>query len=563
MDNGTTKAVYNALYRQSFDFHSVCDILKHDILVDTTLRKENIEEIALEILSYKEKNFLFTGNTEKSEQIADVISAYVKGNRYNGKAWEPIFYKFNDFCEDNKYIFSDSQWNALFGLIHQVIMSSLSDVQLFSYIEQTFPLWSGLKRLLLQKRRGTNLKQWEYALRECNLTERKSLNIGINLVSLQEDLKKVQSYKNLKDYYAKLLITAIGQKTFPGWRIDNTIDSWFCNGNILNTPKQHNTEKEVLYKLGYSFNMSLEEFDRLTVRCEKAVYDAFSIEDNIYRFGIKYSIKYNRITDIIAKSQADPHRFQYPPAEYNQAKMKQKINNFFDKHSYSDDLIEKYLDFLNRNGVCKNNTELLIALRADNAQKYIGELYNKFDLNNIRYYYEDFDVSKPDVPDIPDIADLLHEKYGNNAENYYCYFTDYIHQITEAQEKNNNIKNKILLLMCDGINVDKKDIASGAFSNARLNHIKECSDDLLNYPIRRSEILRLAYLDTLLEWLNYNIKSNDIIARFESTANRMLTECEFLPLHITLKLDFIMYLALSERKRCKTNIFQVFIPRQV
>lgn len=559
MDNDTTKAVYNALHRQSFDFHSLRDILKYNIFINTTPSNEKIRDIALEILSYKEKNFLFNRNKDQSEQIAEVITAYVKGDRYNGKVWEPIFNNFNTFCECKHYTFSDSQWNALFGLIHQVIMSSLTEVQMFSYIEQTFPLWSGLKRILLQKRRDTDLKQWEYALEKCDITDKKLINIGCDMESFREELNAVQSYKNLRDHYAKLLIIAICQKEFPEWRIDNTINAWFSNGNILKAPKQHDIEKSVLYKLGYSFNLSLEDFDRLTVRCEKAIYDAFSIEDNLYRFGMKYSVKYSKITDIIAKARNDSQRFKCPPSEYNQAVMKQKISDFFNNNIYSDSLIERYLDFLDRNGVCRNSIELLNTLRAENACRYVCELHNKFKLDNIKYYYEDFDVSKRNVSYIPDVADLLQEKYGDNAENYYFYFVDYIRKIAEMTDYTSSI-NEILMLICDGMNVNAKDIASGAFSKARLNHIKECSD-LLTRPIRRSEIMRIAYLDTLLAYFNYDIDDDNIIARFESTANRMLLECEFLPLHITLKLDFIMYLALSERKRCKTNVFQFFIPR--
>lgn len=563
-DNGTTKAVYNALYRKSLDYQSIRDILKHDILADTTLNNRKIDEIAIEISGYKSKNFLF--NNKDQSDIASVISAYVKGNRYNGKLWEPIFNNFNKFCE-GKYIFSDGQWNALFGLIHQVIMSSLTDIQMFSYIEQTFPLWSGLKRILLQKRRGTDLKQWEYALKKCNITDKKLDNIGSDMKSFPAELNAVQSYKYLKDHYAKLLITAICQTEFPDWRIDNTISQpskhkgWFPNG-ILRSPMQHDVEKIVLYKIGYSFNLSLRDFEKLTTSCEKAVYDAFSIEDNLYRFGMQYSIKYSEISGIIAKAKTNPKRFRSQPIEYNQVAMKKKINKFFEENDYSDNLVEKYLDFLDTNGVCRKSAELLATMRAKNAHKYLCGLHNKFDLENIKYYYEDFDVSNPNVPDIPDVADLLKEKYDNDCENYYCYFEDYIRKISETKDYRESTKNKVLMLMCDGINVDAKDIASGAFKQARLKNIMECSDDLLRYPIRRSEILRLAYLDTLLSYFNYDIKDDsDIIARFEDIANRMLSECEFLPLHITLKLDFIMYLALSEEKRCKTNVFQVFIPR--
>lgn len=554
----TTKAVYNALYRQPFDEQSICDTLKYNIFTYTSLNDEDITKIAKQILKYKEENFLFNSRHKDTEKIESIISAYVKGNRYNGKIWEPIFNNFNEFCK-NKYTFSDNQWNALYGLIHQVIMSSLTDVQMFNYIEQTFPLWSGLKRILLQKRRGTNLKQWEYALSKSTSTQLNTF--AFDYESLNEELKAVKNYKYMNDISAKLLITVMCKNTFPDWRIENTINGWFSN--IIKAPTQHNVEKETLYKIAYAFNLSIQDFETLTACCEKAVYDTFSIEDNLYRFGMQYSVKYDNMTAVIEKAKSDNKRFGTKLTNYNQDEMNKKINNFFNTNEFSDNLIEKYLDFLNNNGVYKESAKMLASLRAENAHKYLCRLYEKFNLDNIQDYYKQFDVSNPNVSTILNEADLLEERYKEEAEKYCSYLENYIYKVVNIKKCTDSTKNDVLRLICDGLEVDVKDIASGAFSNARLNHISEKSDNLLRYPIRRSEILRLAYLNTLLSYFNYEIRNDsDIIPFFEKIANRMLSECCFLPLHLTLKLDFLMYLALSEKKRCKTNVFQTFIPRK-
>lgn len=563
----TTKAVFYAINSELADSDSIFRILKYDILADSSLTNSDFQNLANKIGSYSNKEFLFNGKDSDSEEekIRTVIADYVKGDRYNKaeKKKEPIFNDFNQFCE-RKYIFSESQWRALHGLIHQIIMSSLSVVQLFSYIEQTFPLWSGLKRILLQERRNTGIRQWEYALKYCNITEKKLNNIGYDAESFRSELEAVQNYKEMKNVSAQLLIKAIVNKAFPNWRFDNIISQpqpsaqkgWFPNG-ILKPPEQHNVEKVVLYKLGYAFSLSLDAFDELTSSCEKSVYDAFSPYDALHRFGLHYGMKYTDITAVIEKSKADPENFKVPPADYNQSEMKRKVSDFFKENSFSDKLIEKYIAFLNSNGVYRKSAELLSNVRAENAQKYLCEIYRKFNFYNIKEYYKKFNISPPDV------ADLLKEKYNDDTEDYYSSnIEDYIYKIIEKKKCTN--KNNILIMMCDGLNFKKTDIASGAFTNARLNDIKNKSDSLkkARYKINRSEIMRLAYLDTLIEYFNKNVSDDDIPEQFEKTAGRMLSECMFLPLHITLKLDFLMYLALSEKNRCKTNIFQTFIPRR-
>lgn len=561
----TTKAVYYAVNSEFANFDLIFKILRYNILNGSSLTNRDIEKIAEKIFKYRDSDFLFKGKDSDSEEekIKNAIADYVKGDRYNKaeKKKESIFSDFKQFCK-GKYIFSERQWRDLHGLIHQVIMSSLSVVQLFSYIEQTFPLWSGLKRILLQKRRNTSIRQWEYALKYCDITETKLNNIGYDAESFRSELEAVQNYKNIKNVSAKLLITAIVNKTFPKWRFENIVSQpsvrkgWFPDG-MLRPPRQHSVEKNVLYKLGYAFSLSLDEFDKLTSSCEKSVYDAFSPYDALYRFGLNYGMNYDDITAVIEKCKDDPGNFSVPPANYNQSEMKRKVSDFFKENSFSYNLIEKYIAFLNGNGVYRKSAELLADVRAENAQKYLCEIYRKFNFDNIKEYYKRFNISPPDV------ADLLKEKYNNDTEDYYSdYIENYIYKITETEKCTN--PNNILTMICDGLNFQQTDVASGAFTNARLNDIRKKSDSLkkARYQIRRSEIMRLAYLDTLIEYFNKNVSDDDIIRQFEETAGRMLLECRFLPLHITLKLDFLIYLALSEENRCKTNIFQTFIPRK-
>lgn len=146
--DGTEKAVNFALnFEPTLPY--IRDEIKKNNLLGSRITDRGVEKVANEILSYTEK-YQF-GEAE--------IINYVKGESIKKNDSLPIFSDFKIFLKKNGIYVSGSQSKGLHDLIHQCLMYSLTPVQIFLYIEKSFPMFSNIKDMLLQRRNGSDQLQ--------------------------------------------------------------------------------------------------------------------------------------------------------------------------------------------------------------------------------------------------------------------------------------------------------------------------------------------------------------------------------------------------------------------
>lgn len=513
--------------------------------MDDNLFKENLKEIFPDLSDIKlnmlsVKIITNISNKLNKEMAQDFIERLVKGeidkiDRVKGGI------TISEYVSAENIEMTNIQQKKMYHLIHQYIMSKFSLAELYTYIENTFPLWSALKRLLLEKRRGTNKLQWEY------------IETKYHKKGYSDIFSNVSNYKMLYNYDAANAISTLTDHETIDNQFMNTIRGWFRDKDLRNTPMHHEVSSEVLYRLAYAFNITTDEFDKLCTGSVNGVWNPYDFSENLYRFGLNFRLPYKYIANK-AEENKDITKTDMPL--YSPDETITQIERFFDEHEEfesSEELTDEYISFLSRIGaIC---TEKAIQnVRTENSRIYANELLNKTNISNIKRYYESRYIS---------VEDIIEERYSDYtiSMNQQIFINNTREKIEDIKEKYSDTekllkaKSKILSCICDGSKPKKKGIGADAFGKTSVLDIMNGKTE-----IRRNDILRLGYLSTLIDYINENITEDELIQTFESTTDRMLNQCRFHKLHITLPVDALMYLSLSSSDRCIPEVFQTFIP---
>lgn len=502
----------------------------------------------------------------KNSQFVD---SYVKGEFKKGKLNSFI----DEYVKDNKYILSDEQYSQLYGIVHEHLMSALSIVKIFRYIKYTFPLYSKLKGLLLQERTPGE-KQWEYAVRVCG-----------DYKENENEYKKANGYyKNISNTIAADTIAAIvDHEIGDGCQFKNTISQphakkgWFPNG-FGAPPGQHDAKKETLFILAYTFGLSLEEFDELCVGSAESTWNVYSPFEDAMRFGLQYKMKYNEALKFAEMAKEECKDCGTEVTYEDAMCFQRKIITFFSE-DISDDisvLKTQYIQLLKENGADNKYNERLELMRQNKAKEYMIRLLNSIDISTVKTKYKEEYKIMDDFDNEPVmyLSDLLNEichdselnPCGINPYDVMCFVEKNTENLSKLECKSDDVdsivksKIKAIKLMCDGRSVEKKDVASKAFSKPVIEALLTGSE-IPKSKLHREHILRIAYLTVLNESILGKVTDEKIIERFTDVSNKLLGEMFFHPLQITFPLDAIMCIALKS-KYCKSQIYQAFMPHK-
>ncbi|MDO4862684.1 MAG: hypothetical protein Q4A05_00835, partial [Ruminococcus sp.] len=481
---------------------------------------------SVKVKSFREKIVSSIDNAEKDDAF---IEKYARGDI---DKLIPV----GPYMEDNGISADDKQRKELFSLIHQYIIGQLHITKCFKYIENTFPLWSKLKRLLLQTRRGTDMKQWEYAASLYKWSTKKD--------EAAEHFQNAANYKQLNNYIVADAVSVLVDSAIENAQFKKTITQeskgkgWFPYG-LDYPPRQHIVEKKTLFKLAYGFGLSSRQMDEFCEGSEKGARNPFDFEENMFRFGLEYGIPFRDILKVVKETKAAERETTYTCEQACAM-----IDDFFDKNSSdgsTQKLMDSYISLLREIGSCDIDSH-----RKACAREALSGLLEKVSVNKIKEYY---------AYNITSMDDLISERY---------YYEETRYNQSEAMESTRfsidelgpKEKEKAICCICDGKNVALRDLSSKAFTRERVNHILKGDIDEIN----RDDILRTGYLYALVRFINGEISENEIVGAFEEQTNPMLKDCMFHKLHMTFPLDALMYLSLLSTNRCIPEVFQVFLP---
>ena len=487
----------------------------------------------------------------------------------------------NRFCGYDIVLKAEEK-NKIHDLIQELLSDSLNELQIFEYATNTFPLFSYLKRELLETRTGTNEKQWEFILKNSKRLSN----------DFYEKFKSISHYREIDDKTCARMISAvIFQMTNK--RFDNNISQphdskgWFPNG-LLDLPVQkHDIKQKDLFLIAYSLKFDITKYIEMQKRNED-LYDVFCYEDNMYRFALKFIDKkgtsksvYNYIEDIINKHV---NRFEsINNTTLFSKSAENRINAFLNdeanKNMSIDTLVQLFIDLQEQLGVstAKNREEIWNIERRKIASESLYEILDFMDVRKIKEYFKlyykenstiklkDLIVHKKNKEHLSQSDMIVH----NLNENYF--------DIIMSTEKT---KERLLHLISDG-NCDSeflsyvhrtiRPILATKFTTNRINAIKE-NDESKSLTITRNDILRIGYLKTFTEFVNQGRKYNNkkemmkdtpkIIERFEVITNELLRNCHYADLHITFPHDCLIYVALSSlaNDRCIPDVYQLCLP---
>ena len=497
------------------------------------------------------------------------VESYVKGEFKKGKLNSFI----DEYVKDNEYILSDEKYGQLYGIIHEHLMSALSIVKIFRYIMCTFPLYSKLKRLLLQERTPGE-KQWEYAIRVCG-----------DYKENENEYKKANGYyKNISNTIAADTIAAIvDHEIGSGCQFKNTISQphakrgWFPNG-FGEPPGQHDAKKETLFILAYAFGISLEGFDELCVGSAESTWNVYSPFEDAMRFGLKYKMKYSKALEFAEMAKEECKNCGMEIKYEDAMCFQKKIITFFNESNFDDisALKTQFIQLLKENGADSKCNERLELMRQNKAKEYMIRLLNSIDISAVKNKYKE-EYSKMDHYNnetVKYLSDLLKEicndstlnPCGINPYDVMCIIEKNTYNLSKLKCKSDDVdsivetKIKAIKLMCDGRSVEHKDVASKAFSKPVIEALLSGSE-IPKSKLHREHILRIAYLTVLNESILGKVNDEKIIERFTDVSNKLLGEMFFHPLQITFPLDAIMCISLKS-KYCKSQIYQAFMPHK-
>lgn len=452
------------------------------------------------------------------------------------------------YLKHNDFDVTTENFKEFYNIIHKYIIGVLTPLECRFYISRTFPLWSKLKRMLLEERPGGTQKQWEYAVEKYkHQNKRDELSNGFN---------RSQHYKQIKNKYAfdaicKLVDTAV----FEGdTKFKNTINGWFPKG-LKKPPGHHSIQRDTLYKLAYGFALSPVLMDRLGVGAVNGTRNPFDFEDNMYRFGLNYNVEYKDISKIISNNE-DNIQLEVRTisndnflTEYDQAIS--KLDSFFESHQTTNihtapQILSDYLELLNSIGSCE-----IEGIRKEVAKECLGNIIKKTDIKIIKKYYNDNDVDinlTDEFYPSPQKSKVLRARMNSD-------FSEKRENVRELKNLQINInKSKYIALSylfdgkgfdAEGQKNDNPNIVTG-YRNIIKSKLK----------ITRPIILRLGYISTIVDLVNGTTFDDELLDKFEEKTNIMLKKCLFHELYYVFPDDIQMYLALSCKKYFKPDFYQ-------
>lgn len=559
--------------------------------MSTSIIFEDIVKYSLDLNEFKIKlaNLLHDVDDKKIDffinRLHSIISEYSENENFvrkliKGEAHREIDINklINDLCGYD-IILKAEEKNKIHNLIQQLFSDSLNELQIFEYVSNTFPLFSYLKRELLEPRDGTDKKQWEFIL---DKSERLFKNFS-------NKFQSISHYREIDDNTCAKLISAI-VKIMTNKRFDNTISmknqskGWYPNGLYELPVQTHDIKQKYLFLIAYSLKLDITKYIDLQKRNED-LYDSLCYEDNMYRFALKFiNIKstsknvYDYIEEIIKNNQGrvEANNNTTLFSETATDKIEAFLNDEDNKSKDIESLIESFIKLQESLGVstAENREKLWNIERCKIASKSLNEIIDFMDVKKIKSYFKLYFKDNSTIK----LTDLIKYKMikecisqpdmivHNLNENYF--------EIIMSTEKT---KERLLKLICDGdCDSDQlsyvprtiRSILATKFTTNRINAIKENK----SLTITRNDILRIGYLKTFIEFVNQEKKYKNgiemmqdtpkLIEKFETNTNNLLKQCHYSSLHITFPHDGLIYIALSSlgNDRCIPNVYQLCLP---
>lgn len=463
----------------------------------------------------------------------------------------------------NNFALSDEKLEKIYDIIQKTVFSRLNEVYLYKYTCYSFPLWNYIKRQLLES------GFWKKVVSK----------------KLYEEFDKATSYKELNNYdcfnvVGKLVNNAIGTSDYNP-QFEKHLISWYRNRETPLLPKS--IEKITLAKIAYGFEMSLSKYDEMCKRVENS-YSFLCYEDCMFRFAINYHslISFtdffgtgkkgnnkNEIGGYVAENRIYFSNFKSNSSEGDASK---KIQEFFNEHPATGNDINnlkiKYIDLLKKIGVSNSEVfkEYLDNKRKNIAKDMAEHLLKKLDLKKVNSYY--YKYSKY-ANSAKDSRSKQENKSDFNQDYKDVILTENANKIKELCSFNSFNENKIKVIcrLCDGVklgdaeNTKENRILDTAFKpviNGRFSKILKCKQE-----IKRNDILRLGYLDALINFINNDFDNKDatreLNRNFKVTTDKLMADCCFAPLHITFNHDCLIYIALGSamNDRCIPEVYQM------
>lgn len=120
---------------------------------------------------------------------------------------------------------------------------------------------------------------------------------------------------------------------------------------------------------------------------------------------------------------------------------------------------------------------------------------------------------------------------------------------------------KLMAYLVDGAKVEQRDIGENPFTAERILSLLK-GEKL----VERSDLLRLAYFDTLMEYYlvkdHGNVADEEAAAYFEKKANELLRNAVYPELYVRSPLDCLMIHSLCQGEEC-VRVYQKLMPNQM
>lgn len=458
---------------------------------------------------------------------------------------------------------TSTQKRKIHDLIQLVLANELNEYRQFEYVSHNLPIMSFFKKELLEIRPGTNITQWKFINDYCLDKSRK----------IELYFSNIANYKEISD---KLCATAVSAlvKTMTGKRFDSTISQkgkgLYPNGLDALPEHIHNMNPYHIFLIAYSFRLPLTKYDEMRSKNEDT-YDCFCFEENMFRFALAYIREKDEIPRFLNIIKENKKDFMKSEGESCNAQyVTEEINNFFFNNTGDvESLYPSFFHLLKKLGVVSAETreKTLNAHRRIVARNNMKKLIEDTELNNIISYYSLLCNS---------VDDIISFKYKNDIEST-GKATQILHDnYSKLFETHPKEKEKILSMLCDRVSCDSskqirpsiRPILKSRFTTTHIGKISKGDAD-----ITRSDILKIGYLRTFIDFVNENNNcvnnkpemteaTRKLTEIFETTTNRMLKECYFVPVKITFALDGLIEIALSSgiNDKCIPEVFQACLP---
>ncbi|MCR4889970.1 MAG: hypothetical protein K5979_12445 [Ruminococcus sp.] len=482
-------------------------------------------------------NFLMDKITDNIRDIYynnfenNFIEIYIMGK--NHVKMDDIF----NYLKTQGFDITPETMKKFYDTLHDYVLNQLTAMDCYEYVLKTFPFLSKLKRRILEERPGTELKQWQYAA-ECYSQQAKKDGIF-------KDFKDINDYHEIQHSMVRDVVCRLVNSAVPGAQFEKTFDGWFPNG-IYNFPKPTDIQKNTLFRIAYGFSLSPEQMDSLGAGATNCIRDPFDFEDNMFRFGLNYKMKYTDINSIKSdlKIELKPKNTGYDEAI-------KILDDFFEVHNDVTDpknVLNDYLKLLESIG-----SSDIRDIRKATAKNCLIDVLEKLDIKIVKEYYEKNEENE-NLPyefysseNEEELIDKLSEEIERKREN--------IKRITNKSYLPQRMeKNKLITLSYifngKGFDAEGKENPNPKIITGYKNIIDK------KLEISRQHILRLGYLSTLVEYIKGNIPDDNLVKTFEIKTNGMLKTCLFHELYYSFPEDVQMYLALSSNEYCKLDFYQ-------